>query len=140
MVRRTALVAALLLPWLPAHPVSLAESPEDAARAAAESWLNLMDCAQYAASWEQSAAMLRRTVGLSEWERIVGAERSSLGKVVSRRLKSRRYAERVLGASPGRYVILEYDTTFEHRTGAVETVVPMVDPDGAWRVFAFFVR
>jgi hypothetical protein len=46
----------------------------------------------------------------------------------------------VLGAPAGKYVILEYATVFERRSAAVETVVPVLDSDGTWRVLAFFVR
>jgi len=34
----------------------------------------------------------------------------------------------------------EYETVFEKKSSAVETVVPMVDADGTWRVSGYFVR
>ena len=40
----------------------------------------------------------------------------------------------------GKYVILEYESAFEKKSSAVETVVPMVDPDGTWRVSGYFIR
>jgi hypothetical protein len=140
MIGRAAAVVLLLLLYLPAGPVPPAGDLEDAAQAAAESWLKLVDAAQYAESWAQAAVMLRQTVRPSDWETIVGGERSRLGRVVSRKLKSRRYTEKLLGAPAGKYVILEYDSVFEHRAAAVETVVPMLESDGFWRVFGVFLR
>jgi hypothetical protein len=29
---------------------------------------------------------------------------------------------------------------FENKAAAVETVTPMADPDGAWRVSGYFIR
>jgi len=44
------------------------------------------------------------------------------------------------GAPDGKYVIIQYDTVFENKASAVETVTPMVDPDGSWRVSGYFIR
>ena len=40
----------------------------------------------------------------------------------------------------GDYVILRYDTSFENLKTATETVVPMKEKDGAWRVSGYLVR
>jgi hypothetical protein len=66
--------------------------------------------------------------------------RTPLGKLVSRKLKSREYAEKMPGAPDGRSVVVQYDTVFENKASAVETVTPMADPDGAWRVAGYFIR
>ena len=66
--------------------------------------------------------------------------RAPLGKLVSRKLKSREYAEKMPGAPDGRYVVVQYDTVFENKASAVETVTPMADPDGVWRVAGYFIR
>ena len=42
--------------------------------------------------------------------------------------------------SDGKYVVIQYDTVFEHKASAVETVTPMPDPDGVWRVSGYFIR
>ena len=44
------------------------------------------------------------------------------------------------GAPDGRYVVVQYDTVFENKASAVETVTPMADPDGVWRVAGYFIR
>ena len=40
----------------------------------------------------------------------------------------------------GRYVVLQCDAVFADKASVVETVIPMGDPDGAWRVSAYSIR
>jgi hypothetical protein len=44
------------------------------------------------------------------------------------------------GAPDGEYVVIQYQTTFEHKNSAVETVTPMLDNDGQWRVSGYYIR
>src|SRR5262245_4476086 len=117
-----------------------AESREDAAQAAAESWLKLVDEGGYKASWEQAAKAFKSAVTEAQWEGAVASVRTPLGKVVSRKLKAREYKEQLPGAPDGRYVVIQYDTVFANKSAADETVTPMADPDGAWRVSGYFIR
>ena len=71
---------------------------------------------------------------------MVGNVRGPLGKLVSRKLKSREYTEKMPGAPDGKYVVIQYDSVFEKKASAVETVTSMADPDGAWRVSGYFIR
>ncbi len=117
-----------------------ADKPEDAAQAAAESWLKLVDAGDYAASWDQAAKLFKGAVKQADWSQMAGGVRTPLGKLVSRKLKSREYMEKLPGAPDGKYVVIQYDTVFEHKASAVETVTPMADPDGAWRVSGYLIR
>ncbi len=92
------------------------------AEAAARSWLALADAADAAGTWTASAP------------------RSPLGAVVSRTLRDARPATELPGAPDGEYVVFQFDTRFEHKRTAVETVTPMKDSDGAWRVSGYFIR
>lgn len=40
----------------------------------------------------------------------------------------------------GKYVVVQFDTVFEKKAGAVETAAMMLDADGAWRVSGYFIR
>jgi hypothetical protein len=117
-----------------------ADSPEEAAQAAAESWLKLVDDGRYDASWEGAAKLFRGAVTKEQWRQAASAARSPLGKLVSRKLRSRQYTESLPGAPDGKYVVVQYDTVFLAKKAAVETVTPMLDPDGVWRVSGYFVR
>jgi hypothetical protein len=117
-----------------------ADKPEEAARASALAWLALVDEAKYDESWEEAAAYMRNALPKDKWRQDLGAARAPLGKVVSRKLKSAQYTEHLPGAPDGRYVVIQYDTVFEHTASAVETITPRADPDGVWRVWSYFIH
>lgn len=121
-------------------PSAAADKPEDAAQAAADSWLKLVDEGNYDVSWDQAAKLFKGAVTKEQWKQAAAGVRAPLGKLVSRKVKSRDYTERVPGAPDGKYVVIQFDTVFEKKASAVETVTPMLDPDGAWRVSGYFIR
>jgi hypothetical protein len=121
-------------------PARAADKPEDLAQAAAESWLKLTDAGDGAASWEQAAKVFKNALGKEQWSRMLAGVRPPLGKVVSRKLASRQYGDNIAGAPAGKYVTIQYETVFENKSSAVETVTPMLDPDGVWRVSGYFIR
>lgn len=129
-------VFALLL----SGPVLAADTPEDLGQAAAESWLKLVDAGTFDVSWEQAAKFFKGALTKTQWNDTLARVRSPLGKVVSRKVVSRQYTEKIPGAPEGKYVIIQFETVFEKRASAVETVTPMLDPDGVWRVSGYFIR
>ena len=60
--------------------------------------------------------------------------------VVKRTLKSKQYATELPGAPDGRYVVIQFETSFANKRSAVETVTPMKQDDGTWRVSGYFVK
>jgi hypothetical protein len=60
--------------------------------------------------------------------------------MVSRRVKGAQYATSLPGAPDGEYVVIQYDTSFAHKASAVETITPMRDGDGQWRVSGYFIK
>lgn len=117
-----------------------ADKPEDLAQTAAEAWLKLTDAGDGAASWEQAAKAFKGAVTKEQWTQALAGVRPPLGKVVSRKLASRQYSEKIPGAPEGKYVTIQYETVFENKASAVETITPMLDPDGVWRVGGYFIR
>jgi len=117
-----------------------ADKPEDLAQAAAESWLKLTDAGNAEASWEQAAKLFKGAVTKEKWAQALAGVRPPLGKVISRKLSSRQYSEKMPGAPDGKYVTIQYETVFENKASAVETITPMLDPDGVWRVSGYFIR
>jgi len=117
-----------------------ADTPEDAAQLAAESWLKVVDDAKYEASWDQGAKLFQGAVTKEQWKQAVTGVRAPLGKVISRKLKSRQYVDKLPGAPDGKYVVIQFDTAFANKAAAVETITPMLDPDGTWRVSGYFIR
>ena len=110
------------------------------AQAAATKWLALTDSGRYAASWEQAAALFKTAVTKENWAGAVKGVRSPLGSVKSRKLKSAQFTKTVPNAPEGEYVVLQFDTQFENRADSVETVTPLKDRDGVWRVSGYFIK
>ncbi len=123
-----------------AAPAGAADKPEDLAQAAAESWLKLTDAGDGAGSWEQAAKAFKGALTKEQWTQALASVRPPLGKVVSRKLTSRQYTEKIPGGPEGKFVILQYQTAFESKPSAVETVTAMLDPDGVWRISGYWIR
>ena len=116
------------------------QDAEDAAQQSAEAWLDLVDEGRYDESWEEAASLVKTAVTKDDWGRGIASARRPLGKLVSRIVKSRTYAETLPGAPDGRYVVIQYETTFENKKSAVETITPMMDSDGRWRVSGYYIK
>jgi len=117
-----------------------ADSPEDAAQKAAESWLKLMDDGKYGESWDAAAAIFKSAVTREQWAQAAGSVRSAVGKLQSRKLKSREFSATLPGAPAGQYVTIQYDSTFEKKGDALETFVATLDADGTWRAAGYFIK
>ena len=105
-----------------------------------QSWLELVDQGSYAKSWEEAAALFKSAVSQADWEKAVRAVRTPLGKVVSRKIKSRYYATSLPGAPDGEHVVIQYDTKFENKANAVETITPMLEKEGMWKVSGYYIK
>jgi hypothetical protein len=115
------------------------EAAKKAAEAAATPWLALVDRADYAGSWNQGSKMFKSLVTQQKWVDQMSAVRTPLGKLVSREVKSVEYTTTMPGAPDGEYVVIQYNTSFENKRSAVETVTPMKEKDGTWKVSGYFI-
>jgi len=116
------------------------QKPEELAQQSSEAWLAVVDSGKYAQSWDEAAQFFKTAVSKDQWESALGSVRTPQGKVLSRKLKSATYTKTLPGAPDGEYVVIQYDTHFEQKQSAVETVVPMADKDGKWRVSGYFIK
>ena len=113
---------------------------EKAAVVAAQKWLALIDADNYADSWNEAAGYFRAAVNQEKWEQSLQAVRTPLGEIISRKVKSKSYQTSVPGAPDGEYVIIQFQTSFQNKKSAIETVTPMLDKDGQWRVSGYFIK
>ncbi len=113
---------------------------EDAALKASKAWLDLIDSGKYDASWEEAAIFFKNSVKKEEWTPTIKAARDPFGKLLERKLKSKQSVQSMPGAPDGDCLIIQYDSSFENKKSAVETVVPMMDKDGKWRISGYFIR
>jgi hypothetical protein len=124
-----------------ASPAALsAEGPEQAAEAAARSWLALVDAGNYAQSWSDASTLFRQQVSQLQWQAAATSARGPLGALKSRQLLSAAFARTLPGAPTGEYVVIQFTSSFDRKDTAVETITPMKDKDGAWHVSGYFIR
>jgi hypothetical protein len=120
--------------------VQAQQKPEQLAQQSADSWLALVDSGKYADSWQESSQLFKAHVTREQWQSMLHATRDPLGKMHSRKLKSATYTKALPGAPDGEYVVIHYESSFEHKQSAVETITPMLDKDRKWRVSGYFIR
>jgi hypothetical protein len=111
-----------------------------AAQKAAEQWLALVDAGSYAESWKTAAGFFQAAVPQDQWGHTIAAVREPLGDLVSRQLKNAQYTKSLPDAPTGNYVVLQFDTSFANKKGAVETITPRLDPDGQWKVSGYYIK
>lgn len=107
---------------------------------AAQKWLALVDNEKYAESWKEASDLFKNTVQSDLWVASLKALREPLGKLISRKVKSKVYKTTLPGAPDGQYVVIEFNSSFKHKKTAVETVTPMLGKDGVWRVSGYFIK
>ncbi|HYA34057.1 MAG TPA: DUF4019 domain-containing protein [Candidatus Binataceae bacterium] len=142
-MKRTAVLGAIILVFtaaLNARGASDSTQAVEKAEAASAKWLALVDAGDYKGSWNNAAAYFKNAVSMDRWVQQVTAVRPPLGNLISRKVVSAKYATTLPGAPDGQYVVITYATSFANKKSATETVTPMLDPDGSWRVSGYFIR
>ena len=140
MTHRIVSVAAACMIAMAFSGMAAEPEKEKVAVAAAEKWVALVDGGKYAESWKEAAAYFKNAVTQEQWEQAVQAVRKPLGKLVSRKVKTSTYKTALPGAPDGEYVVITFETAFENKKTAIETVTPMMDKDGKWRVSGYFIK
>ncbi len=107
---------------------------------AAKSWLVLVDDGKYGQSWDEAASLFKAAVTKAAWEKAVKGVRAPLGALKARKVKSATFARTLPGAPDGEYVVIQFDAQFENKAAAIETVTPMKDKDGTWRVSGYHIK
>jgi hypothetical protein len=113
---------------------------EKAAQEIADAWLQLVDVGEYEKSWDDAADYFKGAISKEDWKKSLEAGRKPLGKIVSRTVTSAKYSTSLPGTPDGEYVVIQYEASFENKQSAVETVTPMKDKDGEWRVSGYYIK
>lgn len=116
------------------------EHPEASATAAAVAWLALVDAGNYAQSWDAAATRFRQRVAREEWQSAAARVRGPLGTLKSREVQSATFEHSLPGAPDGEYVVIRFAASFANKAATTETVTPMKDDDGTWRVAGYYVK
>ncbi len=134
---RPSILLALILSL--AGPAQAVDNTGDA-QAAAVQWLALIDAGDYDESWKQSASLFQAALPNEQWDRTMQSIRSRLGATRMRTVKNLQYTRTLPGAPEGEYVVIQFQTDFANLSGATETVTPMKDQDGTWKVSGYFIK
>jgi len=109
-----------------------------------QTWLGEMDSGSYAKTWSEAAKSFQKAVTSDQWVDVSAKVRSPLGKLVSRTLASGLYQDGINTpggkALPGKYVIAQFETSFENMKYARETVTFEQETDGSWRAAGYYIK
>jgi Protein of unknown function (DUF4019) len=106
----------------------------------AQSWLKQIDDGNYTSSWKDASAYFRGALTEKGWVEALNGARKPLGKLVSRKLAKSQDAQSLPGAPDGKYVVMQFDTSFENKKSAVETVTFMQEKDGKWKAAGYYIK
>lgn len=135
--------AVCCLPFIAAacnEKVSPNKADEEEALKVALRWLDFVDSGAYGDSWSAASFQFKEIAPKGEWERSLNAFRKPLGKLVSRKVASVNYTNKLPGAPDGDYVVIIFHTSYENKKETVETLTPAKDKDGVWRVSGYYIK
>ena len=113
---------------------------EKAAVTASEEWLTMVDDGKYVESWKEAAEYFKNAVKQEQWVQSLQSVRNPLGKLIFRKVKSKTYMTSLPGAPDGEYVVIQFESSFENKKTAIETVTPMMDKDAKWKVSGYYIK
>lgn len=133
-------VSVAFLALLLSPAAGAAQKAEEVAVKAAAKWLAMVDEGKYSESWADAAQVFKGAVTAEQWKSSLNGGRKPLGKLISRTITLKKYTTSLPGAPDGEYVVIQYETSFENKRSAVETITPMLDKDGKWRVSGYYIK
>ncbi|MGO0305997.1 DUF4019 domain-containing protein [Endozoicomonas acroporae] len=102
-------------------------------------WLKLLDARAYRDGWNAAAPLLQSQVTEYEWATSVQAVRNPLGTLTARHLIKSTDHHELAAAPDGQYRILTFNSSFENKATATETVV-LSKVNGQWLPAGYFVK
>lgn len=117
-----------------------ADSAKTEAISAAKEFLLLVDTSQYAKSWDISSSFFKSQIPKETWVKQISSLRPAFGKVKNRQILGAQLMTELPGAPDGQYVVIQYNTSFDNKRKAMETITPMLDKDGIWRVSGYYIQ
>ena len=135
-LRCTLFLAVFVL--LPVHATEVDIVEE--ARGKTVYWLSLVDTNEFDSSWDSAASLFQAAITKEAWSQTIGTVRSPIGALRLRELSSSTFTTSLPGAPDGEYVVFQFNSSFENKATAVETVTAMRDNDGEWKVSGYFIK
>ncbi len=143
-MKRKSLICALILAAVSMATWSFAaDDPavnEKTALAAAEGWLKLIDGGKFDTSWQEAAGFMKGKVTRQQWVQMMEMNRKPLGAASSRTKASTWFKTTIPGAPEGEYYIFQFESVLSDKKTYMETVTPMKEKDGKWRITGYFIK
>lgn len=140
LIQYAALLPASLLVGHVAHANTTQAGNDHAAALAAVQWLALLDKADYAGSWALTGAPFRNAVTAEEWAGAAMGTRGRMGYLKERKNKTVKLTNSLPGVPDAEYAVVQFDTAFETKDKAQESLTLLREADGVWRVVGYFIR
>jgi len=121
-------------------PAPTQSSSANAATAAAKMWLAAIDDGHFAGSWTSASDYFRGAITQDKWVSALEGARKPLGSLLSREVNSAQPMTELPGAPDGQYVIMEFNTSFDAKKSAIETVTFLQEKDGQWRAAGYYIK
>ncbi|WP_448552407.1 DUF4019 domain-containing protein [Thalassotalea montiporae] len=106
---------------------------------AGKDWLQLIDTGQYSQSWQQADELFKSQLSATKWQQALNSVRAPLGKVLLREPYSKQSHRALPGAPDGDYLVVTFQTQFEHKAKAIETLT-LTKSSGDWRAIGYFIK
>ena len=106
----------------------------------AQTWLREIDNGDYAQSWTNAAGYFQAANSAEKWTEALRQVRKPLGPPVSRKVKSTQEMSSLPGAPDGRYIVMQFNTSFASKQFAIETVTFMLEKDGQWKAAGYYIK
>lgn len=94
---------------------------------------------EYGAVYDNADEILRSAVDRDQFIKMTKAVFTPLGARKSIRLNSAKYTHRAPGGPDGVYVILRFESSFENKAEAVETIT-IRETQAGWRLAGYFIK
>ena len=130
----------LIILLIPAFIFSQNKKENKKAQIAATNWLVQIDKGEYLESWDNAAQYFQNQILQDRWSAALKASRGPLGNSTSRNINSSEFKSELPGAPDGNYYILTYNSSFENKASAIETITLTKGIDGKWRAVGYYIK
>jgi len=131
-------IFAVILMLFAVSATAYAGEREESTRAydSALAWLHIWDAGNYDESRNEASTYFKNDVSRIDAKRTFEELRLSLGAIKARRINSSEFNQ----APDGDYWHFVFESDFENRNPATETVEMVRESDGAWKVSSWLIR
>ncbi len=104
----------------------------------AKSWLLFVDEAKYTEAYSEAAIYFQNSVTIEQWMQATTSIIKPLGKVLSREFSTDKYMNGLPGSPDGEYLVIQFNSSFENKESAVETLILLLEKD-VWKTIGYFI-